>query len=253
MHSADVQESTTFTELSAEEMRWEYTRDLERDVRSYATISAEDATPCAAEIVTVDLDQPAELPFKFSRDASAQLIMTIAQQLTYGRVRAVYEAVDMREYRAGRTECLRAATPEAVDFARDLVDGSATEAQLTAAIDAHRAWVKRCKSGNGFDRHIQMLQHLDTEVPPAEFFYDEATISAREAFLSTTSIGGADQIVRYSFAPTLPEGFGVAYTPLPQATEYCVSYNAQTAEQPEEFLRNLTRASELLWKFCAQL
>ncbi|WP_408910693.1 choline/carnitine O-acyltransferase [Corynebacterium gottingense] len=98
-----------------------------------------------------------------------------------------------------------------------------------------------------------MLERLDERLPPAEFFTDETTIAARQDFLSTTSIGGADQIVRYAFAPTLPEGFGVAYTPLPKATEYCVSFNADTAERPEKFLRNLARAAELLWEFCADL
>ena len=256
MHDVDVTESASMTARAPQELRWELDSnisDIAREVRSYTNITGDDAQPYTAEIAAVDINQPDDLPFKFSRDASAQLILSIAQQLTYGRVRAVYEAVDMREFRAGRTECLRAATPEAVAFARHLVDGDATQEQLVAAVDAHRAWVKRCKSGNGFDRHIQMLERLDERLPPAEFFTDETTIAARQDFLSTTSIGGADQIVRYAFAPTLPEGFGVAYTPLPKATEYCVSFNADTAERPEKFLRNLKRAAELLWEFCADL
>ena len=123
------------------------------------------------EIITVPHNQPAEMPFKVSRDASAQLTMTVAQQLAYGRVRSVYEAVDMREFRAGRTECLRAATPEAVSFARKLVDGTATSEDLQEAVNAHRGWVKRCKSGNGFDRHFQMMASIDDSDP---FFHDDA-------------------------------------------------------------------------------
>lgn len=244
MQDAQVQESPTLAEQAPEELSWEL--DHAPDTP---------AAPYTVELRPVDIP-PTDLPFKFSRDASAQLIMTIAQQLTYGRVRAVYEAVDMREYRAGRTECLRALTPEAAAFARALVAGTATREQLVAAAEAHRGWVKRCKSGNGIDRHIQMLELLDaqeTGTATDPFFSDPVVTAARKDFLSTTSVGSDNQIVRYAFAPTLPEGFGIAYTPLTETTEYCVSYNTEAAEKPQEFLANLARASELLWQFCGEL
>ncbi|MDK8796571.1 choline/carnitine O-acyltransferase [Corynebacterium sp. MSK044] len=238
--------SEELTELVPEELVWTLDEATSEKIRQQATSYAAQAEKLAVEIIDAPLRQPAELPFKISRDASAQLIMHIAQQLTFGRVRGVYEAVDMREFRAGRTECLRAATPEAVAFAKKLVAGTATQDDLLAAVNAHRGWVKRCKSGNGFDRHIQMMATIDDSDP---FFNDEAVVAARRDFLSTTSIGGAQQIVRYSFAPTLPEGFGISYTPLPGATEYCVSWNLDTAEKPKEFKANLVKASDLLWDF----
>lgn len=256
MQTAEVQESSALGEHTAEELSWDVDDALARKLRDRADACAAQAAPYTATLHTVDIAQPADLPFKFSRDASAQLIMTIAQQLTYGRVRAVYEAVDMREYRAGRTECLRALTPEAATFARNLVAGSATREQLVAATEAHRAWVKRCKSGNGFDRHIQMLEHLeaqDPDAPGAAFFTDAVVNAARKDFLSTTSVGSAEQIVRYSFAPTMSEGFGINYTPLANATEYCVSYKADTAQDAQAFIAHLARASELLWQFCGEL
>ena len=82
-----------------------------------------------------------EIPFKFSADAMSQLILTLAQELTFGRTRGVYEAVDMRDYKAGRTECLRAATPEAVAFAKDLIKAEDAE---SAAEDASfaRSWTR---------------------------------------------------------------------------------------------------------------
>lgn len=232
------------------ELTWRVDADLKARIARGITEVAEQAEQFQVEILTVPHDLPADMPFKFSRDASAQLTMTIAQQLTYRRVRAVYEAVDMREFRAGRTECLRAATPEAAAFARKLMDGTAQQSDLEAAVNAHRAWVKRCKSGNGFDRHIQMMATIDDTHP---FFNDPAATAARSDFLSTTSIGGATQVVRYCFAPSLPEGFGIAYTPLAEDAEFCVSWHAKTAEQPEKFKANLAKAGQLLWEFCAGL
>ena len=237
-------------DVAPEELLWDLDEDLSaRITAGYESVQRR-AKEFRVEILTVPHDLPADMPFKFSRDASAQLIMTIAQQLTFGHIRAVYEAVDMREFRAGRTECLRAATPEAAAFARKLAGGTAQQSDLEAAVNAHRAWVKRCKSGSGFDRHIQMMATIDDSHP---FFHDPVATAVRTDFLSTTSIGGADQVVRYCFAPAVPEGFGIAYTPLADNSEFCVSWNATTAERPAEFIANLTKAGALLWQFCAGL
>lgn len=246
--------SNTLTEIEPQFLIWEINDELGAKLQQELDQTLAQADKFDVEIITVPHKQPAEMPFKVSRDASAQLTMSIAQELTYGHVRAVYEAVDMREFRAGRTECLRAATPEAVNFAKKLVAGKATSEDLESAINAHRGWVKRCKSGNGFDRHFQMLATVDEEAAANEpFFTDEDATAARRDFLSTTSIGGADQVVRYSFVPSLPEGFGIAYTPLPQDGEFCVSWNTGTAEKPEEFRANLGKASDMFWGFCATL
>lgn len=250
------------TQAGPERLAWEMGDELASELGEHLRRYADRAGALDVDIVTVPHNQPESLPFKFSRDASAQLTMLIAQVLTYGRVRGVYEAVDMREFRAGRTECLRAATPEAAAFARSLVGGTATMAELQAAVDAHRGWVKRCKSGNGFDRHIQMMEGIEHEecagagdgagagAIPDPFFTDELVTAARYDFLSTTSIGGASQIVRYCFAPTVAEGFGISYTPLEGDGEFCVSWRTDAAERADEFRRNLTVAAEALWEFC---
>ncbi len=248
--SAPTQESATLSTPPIERVVWEFDEATADTVRAHLRAFTKQANRFMVDIVTVPHNQPAEMPFKVSRDASAQLTMSIAQQLTFGRVRAVYEAVDMREFRAGRTECLRAATPEAVTFAVKLVAGSATQDDLLSAVNAHRGWVKRCKAGSGFDRHIQMMASIDASHP---FFGDPDATAARRDFLSTTSIGGADQIVRYCFAPSLPEGFGISYTPLPEAGEFCISWNSNTAHQAEAFTHNIVRASTMFWNFCASL
>ncbi len=198
---------------------------------------------------------PAEgLPLKLSVDAVSQLILTVAQQLAYGRTRAVYEAVDMREYRVGRTECLRPVTPEAVAFARALISEDATLDMFSEALEAHRSWVKACKRGEGVDRHLLGLRRIaaegrDVDAPARAFLEDPGVAAATTDFLSTTSIGGAQQIVRYAFAPTVPEGFGISYTPHPEAIEYCLTWHRDTADAPEEFLADLPRAATLLGEF----
>lgn len=209
----------------------------------------------AVEIIEVPKLAKEELPFKFSADAMSQLILSIAQLLTFGRIRAVYEAVDMREYKAGRTECLRAVTPEAVAFAKQLVAGKPTVEALQEALNAHRNWVIGCKTGRGIDRHLWALSFTSEKQSgaPLALLADPGVKAARTDFLSTTSIGSDAHIIRYVFAPTIPNGFGVNYTPKATSIEYCLTFNRDKAEQPEQFQANLTRAAELLADFLRTL
>lgn len=209
----------------------------------------------AVKIIEVPKLAKEELPFKFSADAMSQLILSIAQQLTFGRIRAVYEAVDMREYKAGRTECLRAVTPEAVAFAKQLVAGKPTVEALQEALNAHRNWVIGCKTGRGIDRHLWALSFTSEKQSgaPLELLADPGVKAARTDFLSTTSIGSDAHIIRYVFAPTIPNGFGVNYTPKATSIEYCLTFSRDKAEQPEQFQANLTRAAELLADFLRSL
>ena len=209
----------------------------------------------AVEIIEVPKLAKEELPFKFSADAMSQLILSIAQLLTFGRIRAVYEAVDMREYKAGRTECLRAVTPEAVAFSKQLVAGKPTVEALQEALNAHRNWVIGCKTGRGIDRHLWALSFTSEKQSgaPLALLADPGVKAARTDFLSTTSIGSDAHIIRYVFAPTIPNGFGVNYTPKATSIEYCLTFNRDKAEQPEQFQANLTRAAELLADFLRTL
>lgn len=192
----------------------------------------------------------AELPFRISDDAAQQFIMLLAQLATYGTARGVYEAVDMREFQAGRTECLRPVTPQATAFARALLAGEATEELFTEALDAHRGWVKACKNARGVDRHLLGLAMMARKTgEPSEFFDSPGIAAMRHDFLSTTSIGGPDPIVRYAFAPTTPEGFGVTYTTHTDGYEFCVNYRRDSSEDLEAFAHNLTVSAETFWGF----
>lgn len=60
----------------------------------------------------------------------------IAQQLTYGSLRAKYQSCDMRHFLAGRTEAIRLVTLEAVSFVTNWAKDNATEIQCTTALVA---------------------------------------------------------------------------------------------------------------------
>ncbi|ACR17369.1 hypothetical protein ckrop_0605 [Corynebacterium kroppenstedtii DSM 44385] len=243
-----------------EELTWKWSGEDISTLKEAAEGVSQDLTDIATHIVTVPHPPADQLPFRISADAAQQLILTIAQLKTYGRARGVYEAVDMREYRAGRTECLRAVTPQAVEFASLLLGGEATRQDLDDVLGAHRAWVKACKRGAGVDRHLlglrftaAAMEEAGKELTGTGFLTDPGVAATTYDFLSTTSIGGADYFVRYAFVPSVPEGFGISYTPQPESFEYCVTWHPSRADQPDDFLRALPQASDLLWSFVTSL
>ncbi|NHU84208.1 choline/carnitine O-acyltransferase [Kocuria sp. JC486] len=187
------------------------------------------------------------LDLRVSDDAVAQLLMTYAQVATYGSVRSVYESVDMREFQAGRTECLRPLTPQAVEFARALIAGDATLEQFGAVLDAHRDWVKACKRGAGIDRHLFGLRMMAERAGTGLEFFDNLGLQALSSdFLSTTSLGESQPINRYAFAPSLAHGLGIGYIKYDDGFEYVINYRADHAERVEEFAQNLVAAGEAL-------
>src|SRR5699024_1248760 len=153
-----------------------------------------------------------EIPFKFRADALRQLILTLAQELTFGRTRGVYETAALLEYQAGRAQCLRAATPQGVARASALITPQDPEAEgadaedaevrekLDAVLAAHRAWVKSCKTGAGIDRHLWALsftaRKAEESADGIALLKDEGVALALRDFLSTTSVGSADQLIR---------------------------------------------------------
>lgn len=194
------------------------------------------------------------LGLRVSDDAVAQLLMTYAQVATYGSVRSVYESVDMREFQAGRTECLRPLTPQAVEFARALIAGDATLEQFGAVLDAHRDWVKACKRGAGIDRHLFGLRMMAERAGTGLEFFDNLGLQALSSdFLSTTSLGESQPINRYAFAPSLAHGLGIGYIKYDDGFEYVINYRADHAERVEEFAQNLVAAGEALGTWVGSL
>jgi hypothetical protein len=236
------------------ELTWNLTDDLvDRIEDGLADYRREAARFRAVEVVVPRIPQE-DLPFRMSGDGLSQTVLTVAQLLAYGRVRSVYEAVDMRTFLGGRTEIMRPATVEAVTFARALVAGEATEAQFQDLLDAHRRWVKACKAGNGLNRHLLALRFMARQRGTEEAFFSRPELrDVQTDFLSTTSLGPPEQITGYTFEPTTPDGFGIAYTPRPGAMSYLVSYVQGQADDPEAFLAALPRASTLVHDFVAGL
>lgn len=205
----------------------------------------------AMHVEQITVPRNEQVAYDVSINATAQFILMIAQQLTYGQVRAHRQCCDMRHYRAGRTETIRPVTMEALTFVRNLVQGNATEEHLTAALNAHRDWVQAAKHSTVCDRHMLMLQYIGRELggADAEIFFKYT--KARDDFITTTT-ASPETIIRAIRPPSTEDGFGVHYTTAPSGIEYVLTWSSNTPKA-EAFATNLQSAAELLHEFLAAL
>ncbi|WP_409484125.1 choline/carnitine O-acyltransferase [Arsenicicoccus dermatophilus] len=233
---------------AAEEIAWQLTGDQRARLVDAMRAYAEEAGRQRHVIRRVATPELPELPWRLSLDACLQAVICYAQLAAYGRIRSTYESVDMREYRGGRTECLRPVTAANVALAHALVDGSATRELLEDHLAAHRELVKRCKSGQAIDRHLFGLRLMAEQHGwAAPVFTDEAYRRLTTDFLSTTSLGDVDRIVRAAFCATSEGGLGVYYVAVDGGLEFSVSYAEGAAERVEDFLDALDEGVARLW------
>lgn len=182
---------------------------------------------------------------KTGPDALYQTSFQAAQHTLFGRLRSSYEAVAMRHYAAGRTECSRGNTPEAGAYARALAGNAAPEALVPlyrAAEAAHNARLVRCRNGQGPERHLAGLQgiyrifgkELGLADTPA-LFTDPGVLEMKHDALSTSGIG-APFIRFFGFGPTAWDGFGVGYAPGAERLALVITAQLSSGNRPEAFL-----------------
>ncbi|MGB3762600.1 MAG: choline/carnitine O-acyltransferase, partial [Ornithinimicrobium sp.] len=230
-----------------ESMEWSVPADLAEAVTRDLSAYAVEAEEFEVHRVRVPTPVPQDLSIRISDDALCQWMMLYAQRATYGRVRSTYEAVDLRHFQSGRTECLRSNTPEAVDLVEAMIHGRADQTQLDAALRAHREWIKACKTGQGIDRHLTALGWMaaasGTTLPVLE---DSGWDRLTTDFLSTTSIGDQQQICGMAFAPTSAGGLGINYTPLGEEYEFLLTSRRSQRPEVQMFTEHLGRGAEAL-------
>lgn len=232
----------TFHPSAPELLTWQMTQQQKDEVAAAMWEYRPIADAHRIRILQVPFPEPAE---RLSHDAMQQWLLLYAQMEAFGRVRSTYEAVDMREYQAGRTECLRPVTSEAVRLVRHLIAGDASLDLVHEANRAHRDQVVACKTGQAIDRHLLGLASMAGDNLPA-VFSGEGYRRLTTDFLSTTSVGDQEQIVRFGFAPTSVGGIGVNYTRIAAGYEYCLSYRNDQFKDIDKFVDQIRAGAEAL-------
>lgn len=179
-------------------------------------------------------------------DATAQILYQATYYKLTGRFRSTYEAVSVRNFYQGRTECMRPCTSAAADFARSLVDGTADKASLIekfrTAEQAHMDQISNCQQGLGPERHISGLLamqsiNVNTQPLPA-VFHTEAFKALKHDAISTSNTT-APYIEYFGFCPVVFDGIGIGYGMKNEALNIAVAAFADSTIKPLDFIDTL--------------
>lgn len=158
---------------------------------------------------------------KSSPDAFVQICFQLAQYAVFGKLHSTYEAVSMRSYAQGRTECARPNTQEVLELALALQNQQNPESiteLFKNAEKAHLERLKQCLNGNGVERYIYGLEQmfyihkeqLEIKELPA-LFTDQGWKALKTNTLSTSGVA-TPSIAFFGFGPVEKNGYGIGYS-----------------------------------------
>lgn len=158
---------------------------------------------------------------RFSPDSFFHMALQVAQYKTFGTMRSTYEAVSMRLFNEGRTECLRPSSLENLKLAKALVDEKQSNDWIYSfmqnASSAHSVRLKESQQGFGMERHMYGLQKIyemykeDSGVRQLPgIFTDFGYKTLRHDFISTSNMTHP-AVKSCAFGPVVEDGYGIFY------------------------------------------
>uniref|UniRef100_A0A673TP95 Carnitine O-acetyltransferase n=1 Tax=Suricata suricatta TaxID=37032 RepID=A0A673TP95_SURSU len=139
---------------------------------------------------------------KLSPDAFIQMALQLAYHRIYKQACATYESASLRMFHLGRTDTIRSASMDSLNFVKAVDDSSVSalgieqkEHQkvelLRKAVQAHRAYADQAIRGEAFDRHLLglKLQAIEDLVSMPDIFMDTSYAIAMHFNLSTSQVG----------------------------------------------------------------
>lgn len=157
---------------------------------------------------------------RFHPEAFVQIALQLAYYRMYSRPASTYVTATTRKYYHGRTETCRSCFPENVDFAKAVIDGSASPSDLYKllgkAVDKFQVMMEDAMKNEGCDRHFlglyMMAQEDESGGGFPEIFGDPAFIKAGGGgnYVLSTSLAGYWS-VSGGVPPMVEHGYGCFY------------------------------------------
>ena len=189
---------------------------------------------------------------RFSPDSFFHMALQVAQYRTFGTMGSTYEAVSMRLFNEGRTECLRPSSAENLLLAKALVDekqNSELVYQLMQhASAAHSLRLKERQQGFGMERHVYGLQKIYSmykenigieELP--KLFTDPGYLTLRRDFISTSNMTHPS-VKSSAFCPVVEDGYGIFYILLQDELIINLSSYSRDEQNAKLLMKNLNNA-----------
>jgi len=183
---------------------------------------------------------------KVSPDGYVQMAMQLAYYLMYDKLVLTYESAHTRQFAHGRTETVRSASSEALEFVKAMKDRLRPAKEklqlLRKAIEGHVAYMKTAMTGQGVDRHLLGLYIMAkfSGMPTPSLFADKAW--SLEFKLATSQTPGV-RTTGGGFAPMCLDGYGISYLVAEdRLTFHITSYKACPDTSVDRFAEALGEA-----------
>lgn len=185
---------------------------------------------------------------KLSPDAFVQISLQLAFYRMHSKLGNAYESGSLRKYHLGRTEIIRAATSDTLDFLHKMCsDSTSTDekaAALRHAINAHRNYTTNVLNFNAFDRHLLGLKLIAVEngFDLPGIFNDTATKRLSHYYISSSQVSSQFEAVT-CFGPAVEDGYGVCYNIMEKKIIVSLSaFNSCAKTSARGFAQHVERA-----------
>lgn len=183
---------------------------------------------------------------KLSPDGLMQMSLQLAHHRLHGKAVSTYESASTAAFKHGRTEVIRAATPESEQLCATFADkGSSAQrraAALRLAVATHSRVTRDCLMGKGVDRHLFALRALGTELhgsPPAALA-DETYRTLSEIIISTSTLT-SEALADGGFGPVNPLCYAAGYGIRAEGCRYVLRSERNDVKQLGRLLLDVQR------------
>ncbi|XP_050294303.1 choline O-acetyltransferase, partial [Anthonomus grandis grandis] len=185
---------------------------------------------------------------RVSPDVFIQLALQLAYYKLYGKLAATYESASTRRFLLGRVDCIRSASPEALQWVKAMtqpkedndydVGNKKVTFHLVSDDEKFQLWQDAIRAqtqemidnilGQGIDIHLLGLREAARETSPTaasplpNLFTHPSYRLANKFLLSTSQVAtNADSFMGYG--PVEPDGYGASYNPKSDHIIFCIS------------------------------
>ncbi|CAF1129649.1 unnamed protein product [Adineta ricciae] len=184
-----------------------------------------------------------------SPDAFVQMCLQFTYFKMYNKLVSTYESASTRRFHLGRVDNIRANTPEALVWARAMVDetdniSAAEKLRLfRQAMQAQTDLMVQNILGNGMDCHMLALKQIarDNNLPIPELFLDPGYALSNHFSLSTSQVTTNINDSFICYGAVVPDGYGCSYNVRSDYILFCISsFNKCSTTNSQEFAESLT-------------
>ncbi|CAF0831034.1 unnamed protein product [Rotaria sp. Silwood1] len=184
-----------------------------------------------------------------SPDAFIQMCLQFTYFKMYNKLVSTYESASTRRFHFGRVDNIRANTPEALEWARAMVDesGNISAAEklrlFRQAMQAQTDLMVQNILGNGMDCHMLALKQIarDNNLPMPDLFLDPGYALSNHFNLSTSQVTTNINDSFICYGAVVPDGYGCSYNVRSDSILFCISsFHSCSTTNSQEFAESLT-------------